>query len=214
MGLAIETGLLADLTEHDPEGAAWLRQSLANANEVLAEYGLPTHDEPEQLPPPLNRSGLDGFPYSFVHYLRRAYAYSRQDPNWVASPFPADADAAEDPLTEEVSSLLDSHLLCHSDCEGFYLPIPFEEILIDTADEGRVVGGLLGSSYQLLQELQFVAPRLGITLDNGSLPDTEANQINEDVESEAELWIERSVWLAFFEAARLSIEHKTAICFA
>ena len=34
---------------------------------------------------------------------------------------------------------LESHLLCHSDCEGFYVPIEFEEVSSTTM--GRFQGG-------------------------------------------------------------------------
>ncbi|HEY5758634.1 MAG TPA: hypothetical protein VIU34_22565 [Steroidobacter sp.] len=30
-----------------------------------------------------------------------------------------------------------SHLLCHSDAEGFYVPIDFEDIIVDNEDESR-----------------------------------------------------------------------------
>ena len=59
-----------------------------------------------------------------------------------------------------------------------------------------------------------IAPKLGIALDDGQLSDAEADKINKDSESEEGLWIEKTVWISLFEAARLSIEHKTAVCFA
>jgi hypothetical protein len=58
-----------------------------------------------------------------------------------------------------------------------------------------------------------MAPALAINLEGEVLSDAEANKIRSDVESESPLWIEKAVWLTLFEAARLSIEHKTAICF-
>ena len=44
MGLAVETGMLADLFANDPEGAEWTRESLARVNDVLAENNLPRRD--------------------------------------------------------------------------------------------------------------------------------------------------------------------------
>ena len=108
--------------------------------------------------------------------------------------------------------MMESHLLCHSDCEGFYFPIPFTNILFDKKD--RIPGGMLGSSVMLQKELIAVAPALGIRLDKGKLTDQEAQKINREVEAESPLWIEKAVWISLFEAARLSIEHKAAICFA
>jgi hypothetical protein len=42
----------------------------------------------------------------------------------------------------------------------------------------RIAGGMLGSSFMLLKELQAVAPALGIRLVNGQLSDEEAEKIN------------------------------------
>jgi hypothetical protein len=110
-------------------------------------------------------------------------------------------------------SLMRSHLICHSDIEGYYVPIDFDEVLLDD-DEEIAGGGLVGSSQRLLAELQAVAPALGIVLDGGRLPDEEAERISADVHEEGELWIEKGVWLDLFEAARLSLQHGSAIVFA
>jgi hypothetical protein len=211
MGLAVEVGVLADLLENDPEGADWLRESFESVNAVLVDKGLPQHREPESLPPLDNRAALLSYPYSFLHHLRRVAAHVAEKPGWVAKPFPDSADAAADPLVDKHTARMESHLLCHSDCEGFYLPIPFKEIISD--DQDRIPGGMLGSSIALQRELSAVAAALGIRLENGELSDEEADRINRDVESESPLWIEKAVWLSFFEAARLSVQHKAAVCF-
>lgn len=212
MGLAVETGILADLMVHDTDGAEWLRQSLAQVNEVLAENGLPKHEEPEHLPPIWSRAALASYPYSFLHHLRRVYAHTTNDPNWTPTPIPDGENPAQDPVVVRGSERMSSHLLCHSDCEGYYLPLDFSKVIVDLTNQDRIVGGLLGSSYRLIDELVCIAPKLGISLDRGRLSDSEADQINRDSESEEGLWIEKTVWLSLFEAARLSIEHKTAIC--
>jgi hypothetical protein len=123
MGLAVEVGMLADLKEHDEEGAQWLRDALADINAVFGEHKLPLHIEPEQLPPMNDRSIIGSFPYSFLHYLRRAYARWKQDPGSPIVPCSPDEDPASDPAIDQESCMFDSHLLCHSDCEGFYVPI-------------------------------------------------------------------------------------------
>lgn len=74
-----------------------------------------------------------------------------------------------------------SHLLCHSDCEGFYLPVDFEVVLIDSQDQDRIPGGLLGSSYRLRDELLAIAPALGITVSDGELADAEGDRLNHEV---------------------------------
>ena len=212
MGLAVEIGMLANLLDNDEEGAEWLRESLANVNAVLAELGLPTHSEPESLPPFDDRSIIGSFPYSFLHHLRRAYANWKQNPERIATPCPEDQDPASDPAIDEESCMLDSHLLCHSDCEGFYFPIDFTDVIVDGKDQNRIEGGLLGSSYRLHEELMAMAPCLGISNAEG-LSDTVVDEIRAAVETESELWIEKGVWLTLYEACRLSKQHGTAICY-
>jgi hypothetical protein len=70
---------------------------------------------------------------------------------------------------------------------------------------------MIGSSQHLLRELIQVAPALNITLENGELSDAEALRINALGESDRGLYREYTVWIALFEAARLSIEHNTLI---
>ncbi len=211
MSLAVEVGMLADLLENDPDGAEWLRKSFDLVNEVLAENNLPPHGEPESLPPLDSRASILSYPYSFLHYLRRIAAHAAENPRWVATAFPESSDPAADSLVDKHYACMASHLLCHSDCEGFYMPIEFEAVIFD--DSGRIPGGMLGSSFTLLKELQAIAPALGICLASGELSDEEAEKINSEVKAQSALWIEKAVWLSLFEAARLSIKHKAAICF-
>ncbi len=219
MGLSISVGMLAYFAE-DLEEVEWFLEEIAQVNEVLVEQGFSPHQEPEKLPPMKDRSKLYGFSYSYLHHLRRIYARTIDNPDWIPTPVSRNELAADDEIVDEQTYLFDSHLLCHSDCGGFYLPIEFEEVIFDTGGGNRIPGGMLGSSYSLMKELIFIAPKLGIQLDGGHLSDAEAIEIEiaiqeeEEDESQEGLWIEKIVWLSLFEAARLSIEHKTAICFS
>jgi hypothetical protein len=76
MSLAIEVGQLAYSLKLESEGADWLRKHFEEVNRLLTANGLPPHREPETLPPIRNRAGLLSFPYSYLHYLRRALAYA------------------------------------------------------------------------------------------------------------------------------------------
>ncbi|MCP3922486.1 MAG: hypothetical protein GY714_07875 [Desulfobacterales bacterium] len=214
MGLSVEIGMLADLVINDSEGAGWLLDSFKGVNEVLAENALPEHKEPKVLPEFCRRSELNSFPYSFIHHLRRVYARVVNDPDWIPVEVSDGEDPARDPFVEEESMMFSSHLLCHSDAEGFYLPIDFDEVLIDETDQERIPGGLVGSSYRLLDELKEIAPKLDIKLDGNQLSDDEAKKLNELIGSEENLHIEKLVWFTLFEVTRLSIEFKTAICFS
>jgi hypothetical protein len=214
MGVGVSVFELADLMVNDTEGAKWFRESLAKVNEVLAENGLPLHVEPEKLPPMRRRSACNYFPYSYIHHLRRAYAHIINKPNWTATPMPEGEDPTKDPVLDKELYVGLSHLLCHSDCEGIYLPIEFDEPIVDDKKLNRIPGGLMGSSYRLLDELNVIAPKLGIRLEGGHLSDSEADKINHESDSQKGLYIEKIVWISLFEAARLSIEYKTAIYFS
>jgi hypothetical protein len=213
MGLSISVGLLADLLENDEAGATAMRSTLAAINEVLAENHLPTYEEPEKLPGLVSRAQVTSYPYSFLHYLRRFYANVVHDPDWIPCVTPDDESPTDDAVLDEEMYMMASHLLCHSDSQGFYLPIAFEALIIDASEADRIPGGIVGSSDQLMQELVEIAPLLGIKLRGGSLTDEEATRINSLAETEAGFWIELLVWISLFEAARLSLEYGTAIVF-
>jgi hypothetical protein len=210
MGLAISVGILADVLENDPEDADWVREELEQVNLVLSERGLPAHVEPESLPSLNTRDAMDSFPYSFLHYLRRFYAHVKADSSWQPTPILENQDPIDDdPFYKEFEIDCNSHLLCHSDAEGYYVPIDFDEVIIDE----RIPGEMLGSSVRLMDELIEVAPFLNIPLTNGYLTDENAEFLAQEEEDSSPFWIERLVWFALYENARLSLEHKTAIHF-
>jgi hypothetical protein len=221
MGLAISVGTLADFLANDPEGAEWFEGDFEIVNQVLAAAGLPPHAEPRELPALDSRASLDGFPYAFIHYLRRAYAHSVVTPGWKATPVEDGADPSEDPAIQAALDVAESHLICHSDAEGFYVPVEFEDVLFSESEseEEALTGGMLGSSYRLRDELVQVAPALGIALTDGDLSDEEAARIDalvekEEAEDDEGLSREYASWLLLYEMARLSIAHKTAIVFS
>lgn len=213
MGLAICVGMLADLLEGDTEGAQYLEGDFAVANRVLAAAGLPAHVEPREPMQFDSRASLGGFPYSFIHYLRRAYARRVTSPDWIATPMPEGADPMQDPEIQHPLETFESHLLWHSDAEGFYLPIEFDPVLFAQDDTTGLPGGMLGSSHRLREELVRVAPALGIALTDGQLSDEEASRIDALVHHDDGLYREYAAWLLLYESARLSIAHKTAIVF-
>jgi hypothetical protein len=208
MGLAVTVGILADLNENDPESVDYIRDDFTAINNALAKAKLPSHIEPESLPPLDDRTPVLGFPYSCLHQLRRVYAHHVAS-GTLAPPVDPDTEA-EDPIIERVSGPR-HHLLWHSDCEGYYIPIDFPEVI-----EGEdLPGGGFGSSQRLLAELQQIAELLGIRLEAGQLPDSEAERISALIDEGSNAYeTEIMVWIALYEAARLSIEHRTAIQFA
>ena len=208
MGLAISTHFLADMLENDAEGAEWIEKNLEVVNALLAENDLPQHVEPTTRTTKL-RQHCGSFPYSFLHYLRRAFAYVHE--GQALTPVEEGADPSEDRLIEEAGTLFDTHLLCHSDAEGYYVPVEFSEVIFDLEERG-LPGGSLGSTQRLMAELVETAPAIGIDLKEGQLTDAVVAKINAD-EDGAPYYRERLVWLALFEAARVSIADKTLIVF-
>jgi hypothetical protein len=206
MGLAISTHFLVDMITNDAEGEAWFRDHMKQLAVILAKEGLPPHVEPEVRGPAKARRHVGSFPYSFLHYLRRAYAYVHEDEP--LTPLAEGVDPNDDPMVEEANVLLDSHLLCHSDAEGYYVPFDFENIIVDDA----IPGGMIGSSQRLFAELVAVAPAIGIELDGTVLSDAVAAALAKEAQT-VPYATERLVWLTLYEQARVSIANRTLIVF-
>ncbi|RAL21209.1 hypothetical protein DL240_13840 [Lujinxingia litoralis] len=217
MGLAIGVGALVRFEQKNPKAAEEMRRDLAYINTVLEREGLPTHQEPESFdeledPWPPTRASLNSFPYSWLHYLRRFAAHVIRDPRWIPYPVEPGEDPADDPVLRQLYRQLQSHLLCHSDSEGYYLPVDFDEIFFDP--KHKIRGGALGSSYRLREELLLLTDPLEIEVDEeGNLDDDYAAELAAQRPTGAPFAIERLIWISLYEAARLSIEHKTAIVF-
>lgn len=189
---------------------------LRAVNAVLAKWGHPLHHEPASLPPLTSRSRLGGFPRPWIRYLHRAYVLRKADPTWVAVPLAEHArlDAeVDDEAAVEIDATMQSHLLCHSYKEGYYLPVDFPHVMLIDERDPLIPGFSLCSSYGLMNELVMTAPALGILLEQGQLSDTEAGRIAAAVDKEEGCYRELAGWLLMFECARLSIAHKTAIVF-
>lgn len=222
MGLSISVGVLAGALEsNDADLVKSFRRDLKCINRVLTANGLPKHVEPETLPASIGRPGLvwdrglrrglwlSGMPYSWIHYLRRAVAHARHAPGQFG-PAPANYEIREDPLyADEIEIYMNSHVVCHSDSEGYYVPIEFNQPLTDE----KLVGWFLGSSQAALRELVQAAPLIGIRLRQGRLSDRAAKELCQEAEGSHPFWIERHAWLYLFEHLRVSVEFNTAVVF-
>ncbi len=191
MGLAISVGKLAKNDAY--------REMFDRLAATLAQAGIGGYREPERVPETM-RAHCDSFPYSFLHYLRRCYALLRE-----GKPITV-AEDADDDLVEELSIDSSSHLLCHSDAEGYYVPVDFDEPLFDDEES-------IGSSQRLLAELREVGPHIGVKLEaDGTLSDAEAARLAGY--DDGPFWREITVWLTLHEACVASIAHGTAIVFS
>lgn len=207
MGLAIGVGDLAAALRDDPEDCDALEQDFDRLNAVLRQFGLPTHTEPRDLPE-LEYESVVSFPYSFLHFARRMYARLRLGKP--AEPVVGgDLSAEDDTDIESVSSLQDSHLLYHSDCDGYYVPIDFERPLLDE----EITGGAVGSTQGLLREINLIAPLIGIELAGGE-PTAAALEALRAFDESHPFHIERVVWHTVFENCKFSLKHRSIIAFS
>lgn len=227
MGLSICVGLLADLREEDVEGYEHLKEQLALANLVLARAGRSPHVEPEAAEP----WSAEMFGYAGLHYLRRVAAHLKLRG---ALPAPGDEHVASDAVIQEYGDLAMGvrrglkrllgkgkprrqrfdHLLLHSDAEGFYLPVDFDEVL-HAADGVALAGGMLGSSQQLLRECLALRDALGIPEEL----DPDADHLWDVVERQGQgsgwerYGVEAFSCVRLLHGAKLSVERGAALVF-
>ncbi|WP_051732870.1 hypothetical protein [Kitasatospora phosalacinea] len=157
MGLDVMVGALIGA---DEDTAEWFREECAAIGAVLAREGLPGWREPESGP----HFGERIWGYSGLHALRRLAAHLAASGR-LPEPLDDGARATDDPvLTAAYQDVPDDppgpfdHLVHHSDCEGYYVPVDFAPVLADS----ELSGGLLGSSVRLLAELDELARALGL----------------------------------------------------
>ncbi|MDG4767574.1 hypothetical protein O7632_26290 [Solwaraspora sp. WMMD406] len=211
MSVAVTVGITSALSRIDDEAAARSRAQLDRLSTSLAGEEV-TWQEPYDAAVPSTRPCLRSFPASGLHQLRRVLVLVD-----LARPIIPIADAgglaADRELVEDQASLLESHLLCHSDHAGYYVPVDVGDPLFLPADDDIAGGGMVGSSQGLLAELRRCAPALGIRLSaDGELADTEAARLFA-VPDDADFAVETQVWLTLHEACRASIACGRAVVF-
>jgi hypothetical protein len=210
MGLAISVGIEPELADDEKE-LAEARAMFEGLSAALAAEGV-IWTEPIGAPVPPSRAPALSFPYSWLHYLRRVYALVSIGRPVTPVDGPDERDRDNDAVEDE-TVMFSSHLLCHSDCEGYYVPVDFNEPLFLTEESGVAGGGMVGSSQGLRAELRRCAPAIGIRLTpDGSLPDAEAERLA-DLPEDASYFIESTVWLTLHEACEVSIASGHAIEF-
>jgi hypothetical protein len=229
MGLSLQVGLLADLLQHDKESATILQRQLGDLNRHLESVGISLHREPEEC----EVWSADMFGYSGLHTLRRIAAHLDAGRSL---PTPGDSDNSQDTIADAYFSEIVSgppgfwkrlgrslpkftrkydHLIAHSDCEGFYLPLDFPEVLL--VDETLSVPGcMVGSSSRLLAEVTSLASVLGIPQDLHSQSEILWEAADSQGEGES-LWqrygIESISCVVLQEGCRKSLETGAALVF-
>jgi hypothetical protein len=210
MGLLIGVANLANAVEKgDAEGVAWCRREFAEVSRVLAANGLPAYEEPERLPPTPDDLwwSLAGLSYGWFNRLQRAVAHARQRARRL-EPLAEDESANADRRLRAERKAGQSHVVCHSDCDGFFIPVDFPVPLTDPRKQ--LYGLVLGSSQQALRELIEAASLLGLSVKEGKVEERVAEAIREG-QDEHPLWVERLAWLYLFRPLQVSVELGTAV---
>jgi hypothetical protein len=158
------------------------------------------------------------FGYSGLHTLRRL-AVHLAETGTLPDPLADAHGATRDPLLKEAYARPPGepagsfdHLIYHSDCEGYYVPVDFGQVI---ADE-RLAGGYLGSSVRLLAETRRIATVLGLPEDLD--PDSEeVSSACQGSAAAAEGWqrygVESYGCLRLIQSAKHSIATGAAIAF-
>ena len=107
------------------------------------------------------------------------------------------------------------HLMCHSDCEGYYIPQDFPEVLYPN-NELNIPGDMIGSVPRLMNECRALARALNLPLDL----EPDSDEVLEAVEEhpgKGEGWkknaLESYVCLRLLQACDVSLRTMAAIVF-
>lgn len=213
MGLSISVGLLDDLARNDAEGLAHHRRAFARLTAALTADGV-TWNEPDVSDPPAKPAFSSGFPYTYLTHLRRVFVLAKLGesvtPALGLDPARYDRDRE---LIDDEMTMFDSHLLCHADDSGYYVPVDFSDPLFLPADAGVDGNGMVGSSQRLLAELVGMAPALGIRLDDGGGLSEEEESALCGLEPGTPFEMEKFGWLQLHRACRASIADGHAVVF-
>lgn len=213
MGLGISVGMLCDQARNDPEGFVAHRDGFERLSRALAAEGIEWR-EPEVIHADGDHDFSGGFPYSYLAHLRRAFTLAG-----LGEPVTAASAAGEEEYAEDLEKVADestmfaSHLLCHADHAGYYIPVDFQDPLF-LPEEAEVAGaGMVGSSQRLLAELIGFAASIGVAIDEKGAPNTAEEAVAGGFADAEAFDAERFAWTALYGACLASVESGHAIVF-
>ncbi|MFI1311092.1 hypothetical protein ACH4TS_13115 [Streptomyces albidoflavus] len=214
MGLNIVVGALVDA--EDDDYTEMVRADFVAIGELLERAGARQWTEPDL--DEEEGAEFEAWGYSGLHTVRRLAVHLATDGR-LPEPLDRTQRATDDPLLSKVYEALPSdppgpfdHLVHHSDCEGYYVPVDFAHVIVDK----RAPGGYLGSSLRLLAETRRLAEAFGLPEDL----DPDSKEVSDAVDAQdpaAEGWqryrVESYVCLQLLRAAKLSVSTGAAIAF-
>ncbi|MDX2817545.1 hypothetical protein PV410_34290 [Streptomyces sp. PA03-5A] len=213
MGLNIMVGVLVDAED---DYAEMVRADFAVIGELLERSGARQWTEPD--PVVAEDAEFEMWGYSGLHTVRRL-AVHLAAAGCLPEPLDQAQRASDDPLLNKFYEALPGdppgpfdHLIHHSDCEGYYVPVDFSHVIVDK----KAPGGYLGSSVRLLAETRRLAEALGLPEDLDPHSE-EVFEVADAEEPATEGWqrygVESYVCLQLLQAAKLSIATGAAIAF-
>ncbi len=195
----LSSGLRVTVQSHEaPTDHLDLLQTI---NIVLKEHDV------QPLDPPHARHA-DPFvafiPRVSLHLLQRIFVLDRYAQPVTppgGTPTPRDYE-----LIRDASYDLDSHLLCHSDREGLYVPVAFRDPIFDD----RLPGGILGSSMGLRDELEKIAAHIDLS---APVDEASTTRLVDEQPDDHPFARERRAWAVLHDATRASHAHRAPIVF-
>jgi len=217
VGFKITVGILGHLKRSsDEERFQCFSDIFCRLNQVLMDEGLPTYCEPSN---PNEVSWTIGMEYMGLHYLKRMAAHIALHGKLPKPVYggPLDDDSYHayiETLGLSAENYHFDHLIFHSDCLGFYLPVDFETVIFPDV-EWQIPGDMIGSSYRLRDECRIIAKYLELEGKFHFKPD-EFLKACEHPEGGA-LWqqypVESFVCIVLYQASTKSIQSGAAIVF-
>ncbi|MFH9177222.1 hypothetical protein [Streptomyces albogriseolus] len=213
MGLNMVVGVLSAAEDDYTE---MVRADFVAIGELLEGAGARQWTEPDLVE--AEETEFEMWGYSGLHAVRRLAVHLAAG-GLLPEPLPEAHRATDDSLLNKVYETLPGdppgsfdHLIHHSDCEGYYVPVDFSHVIVDK----KAPGGYLGSSVRLLVEIRRLAEVLGLPEDL----DPHSEEVFEAADAEelaSEGWqrygVESYVCLQLLQAAKLSIATGAAIAF-
>jgi hypothetical protein len=212
-------GILVDMLQlrrkGEEEAYDDYKQEFAAINRTLRKLDLPEHSEPEDIPVwTFDLGTVRG-----LHALRRVAAHLDK---FGELPPPRREDGGRDPVVQEYYDHAEhnprkfDHLVMHSDCEGYYLPVEFSRVIYSRKGLD-VPYHMIGSSHRLLAECRELGKAMRVP------PRLSASKIREhwrtaEEAEPKEKWhpydVEAYVCVTLMRAAKRSIEVGAAIWFS